>query len=292
MEEIGRITIVTVCDNQYVRFLAALIVSLQANHHSGEPIDLYVIEDKISKENKAKLAGSINREMVSVTWMKMSDVIASASDLPMDDSTFPLNIYVRLFIPWFIPSDITKVLYLDVDMIVVKDVSELWTIDLEGKVIGGVPDRAQVVSNPWGGIRNYKELGLDEQTKYFNSGMLLMDPVQWREQDITAKVIRAVNENLPSVTFPDQYGLNVVFADQWKEIDHRWNCYANSEDPDPFIIHFIGVKPIYKSYKYNKDYQAQFYRYLGLTNWKNDKPIGEFSRYLKKMYNKLSKKFK
>ncbi len=85
--------------------------------------------------------------------------MGSKSNLPLDASSFPLNVYARLFIPHFISPLLEKVIYLDVDMIMEKDIQELWNIDLQDKMISGVIDRSGVVSSSWGGISNYKELG-------------------------------------------------------------------------------------------------------------------------------------
>ena len=82
-----------------------------------------------------------------------------------------------------------------------------------------------------------------------------MNPKKWRELNSTERILKCVKENSKYTNFPDQYGLNVVFADEWLELDTKWNCYAVSEEPNPYLIHFIGVKPMYSSYSYNPDYK-------------------------------------
>ena len=284
------ITIVTVCDNHYAILLAALLKSIEINHKSAENINFYIISDNVSDENKTNIINSVKGSFFSLKWLSMKEAIPSHIQLPLDNSSFPLNVYVRLFIPYFIPQELTKVLYLDVDMIVNEDISKLWSIDIEDKIIAGVVDRSQVVSSTWGGIGNYKELGLNENTKYFNSGLLIIKPVEWREKEIAAKVIECVLKNKKFAAFPDQYGLNVIFANQWYELDPKWNCYSFSEEKNPFIIHFIGTKPIYKSYNFNEEYKKIFFTYLALTPWKNFTPAGESKRLGKKLYNLGKKK--
>ncbi len=286
----NRITIVSVCDNHYMMMLAALLKSIEKNHHSSEKIDYYIVEDKISSKNKKKLFESINEDVISIKWLKMSEIAPKRLTLPLDYSSFPLNIYIRLFIPHFIPSPIERVLYLDVDMIVLEDISVLWNTNIGDKVIAGVIDRSGVVSNEWLGIKNYKNLGISPQVKYFNSGLLLINPHKWRQLNITNKIITCIQENIIYADFPDQYGLNVVFADQWFELDPRWNSQAMISIEKPFIIHFTGRKPFYKSYNYSSSYKQLFYDYLWQTKWNNFKPIGEYRRLLKKIYNKLEKR--
>jgi lipopolysaccharide biosynthesis glycosyltransferase len=284
------ITIFTVCDNHFSVLLAALIKSIDSNHFSEEHINFYIVGDKLSAVNKENLAKCADSKKISFLWFEISDIIRDKSMLPQDGSSFPLIVYIRLFFPLFIPATVDKVIYLDVDMIVRKDISMLWNIELGDKIIGGVPDRSEVVSCPWGGITNYKELGIDPQSKYFNSGLLLVSRSKWVEKKITEKIIDCISKNTKYANFPDQYGLNVVFANQWVELDSRWNSYSMLEREDPFLIHFIGIKPIFTSYNYVEKYKVEFFSYLHLTPWANYKPIGNHVRIFKKILNKLNKK--
>ena len=292
MSVADKITIVTVCDNHYTVMLAALIKSIEVNHSSGECIDIYVVTDKVSKKNIGKLISSVASPLIKLIWLKMESIFPSDLKLPLDGSSFPLNVYARLFIPHFVPENIDRVLYLDVDMIVLKDISILWKTNLQNRMVAGVIDRAETVANIWGGITNYKELHIQPDTKYFNSGLLIIDTFKWRDFHIAERVIECVNKNKKYAGFPDQYGLNVILANQWYELDPKWNTYAVLFEKNPFIIHFIGRKPIYNSYSYNQLYEIEFYKYLKLTAWSNFKPLTENSRMFKKILNKVEKLLK
>ncbi|MCX6306817.1 MAG: glycosyltransferase family 8 protein [Bacteroidetes bacterium] len=284
------ITIFTVCDNHFTVLLAALIKSIEVNHHSDEHVNLYIVGDKLTPANKKNLEKCAESEKFSFFWIEIKDVIKDKSSLPLDGSSFPLIVYIRLFFPLFLPPEIDKVIYLDVDMIVRKDISVLWQTDLGDKIIAGVPDRSEKVSCSWGGIANYAELGIDPDSKYFNSGLLMMSRRKWVASNITEKIIDCIAANKKYANFPDQYGLNVVFANQWMELDRRWNSYSMIETEDPYLIHFIGIKPIFTSYSYVEKYKTEFYRYLEMTPWAGYKPIGNYVRLLKKVQNKVFKK--
>ena len=88
----------------------------------------------------------------------------------------------------------------------------------------------------------------------------------------------------------DQYALNVVFANKWLELDPKWNWFASNEDENASLIHFLDVKPIFKSYRSKEVYKQEFYRYLNMTPWKDFKPISGNYRYVRKFMNKLKKK--
>lgn len=287
------ITIVVASDDNYLVLLAALINSIETNLKPGNSIDLWIIEDHIAASNKQKLQRSVNASITTLHWQSMYEVIPAGIELPLDRSSYPLNIYMRLFIPYFIPKQVDKVLYLDVDMIVQKDLSTLFEIDLGGALVGAVLDpRIITFDNSWGGVLNYAELGLDAKTRYFNTGLLLIPTKKWLEEDIPVKIIHCIDRNKKFANYPDQYGMNVVLANRWLEIDPLWNHFCTIEHPNPYLIHFVQRKPIFKSYNNSVAYQNIFYQYLSHTEWKNEKPRGESGRYLKKLANILDKLLK
>ena len=286
------ITIVSVTDNHYIILLAALIKSIVVNHHSEEHIDYFIVGDRLTRRNINKLEESCKSDKLTIHWFKMNEIIPTGMALPLDRSSYPLNIYIRLFIPYFLPREIKKIIYLDVDMIVLTDISLLWYINLGENIIAAVTDFIGTVSNEWGGIKNYDALGLDKDSKYFNTGLLIINRKKWEEYEVTQKVLDCVQTNKPFANFPDQYGLNVVLNKDWLIIDPLWNCFSNMEEKNPYIIHFYQRKPIYKSYDKNSNYKNLFYFYLNETRWKEHQPIGETKRYYKKIFNIFEKAIK
>ncbi|MCC9169088.1 glycosyltransferase family 8 protein [Pontibacter harenae] len=274
-------------DKHYMILLAALLKSIEVNHTTKEHIHVYIVENGVTAKYKAKLRDSISEQAVTLHWLTMGDAVPRGMALPTDTNTYPPNIYMRLFIPYFVPEEVERVLYLDVDMVLMTDISKLWSIDIEGSIIGAVTcPTARVFKNIVG---NYKELGIPAETKYFNSGLLLMDIPKWRRSNITEKVIECIDSNRKYADFSDQYGLNVVLFDKWHEIDPMWNYYSSGDHSAPYLIHFAHRKPFYKSYFGNTKYKRIFYTYLNQTRWRNSESVGELRRYMKKIGNILQK---
>ena len=270
--------------------LAALIRSIEINHAGNERIVLYIVEDGLTSGNKRKIQELVNPEKTQINWLSMADALPRGIQLPLDHSSYPLNIYARLFIPYFLPASLEKALYLDVDMLVLHDISILWQQDISNFYLAAVPDpRIKTVDNEWGGIKNYRDFGLQPKTPYFNTGLLLVNLTKWRKDNIASQIIAIIQANKTSANYPDQYGLNVVLANRWLALDSLWNCFASEDISDPYIIHFISRKPIYKTYDNNPRYYRLFYSYLNQTPWQNSKPLGEGKRYLKKITNVLHK---
>ena len=287
--------IVVVTDNHYIILLAALIKSVEENIRPSQRIIFHVIEDNIGKVLKQKLEGSVQPEITSLEWIPMKQLIPAGIKLPLDRTSFPLNIYMRFFIPYLFNDDTEKVLYLDVDMIVLGDITALFEYEMSDYIIGAVMDpRVKTFNNSWGSIANYAALGLDGNSPYFNSGLLLINVKKWREQDIAKKIIQCIEENIQFANYPDQYGLNVVFANQWLQLDARWNHFASMQAKQPpYLIHFTERKPIYKkNYSGKPEFRELFFKYLNLSLWTNFELINEVSRIRQKLKNVLQKLLK
>jgi lipopolysaccharide biosynthesis glycosyltransferase len=165
-----------------------------------------------------------------------------------------------------------RLIYLDGDILVRKDIRPLWRSDLQGKCIAAVRTpgeevalaKAAATGNRTAAkraarIRKHGERldGLD-MDRYFNAGILLMDIAAIRAKGL-AERMRDI-EGTARYTSRDQDWLNMVFRDECVLIDPTWNSgwgnpktakgyipaemrarYAESRD-DPAIVHFTGTE--------------------------------------------------
>lgn len=280
------ITLVVVSDDHYMILVAALLRSVEAHVPKETKIDLWIVSDGVSAESKTKMAASVNPQVTTIHWKEIQEAIPPGIQLPKDLSSYPLNIYMRLFIPYFIPQEVEKVLYLDADMIVLHDLTRLWHTDISNYVVGAVLDpRLKTFDNNWGGIKNFKALGFKGTTPYFNTGMLLINTVKWRAANATEQIVKTINDNKRYANYPDQYGMNIVLHDKWLRIDDRWNHFVTERDKTPYILHYVERKPIYNTYKNGEDFRLIFTKYLQMTAWRDTPLIKETSRYAKKLKN-------
>lgn len=83
--------------------------------------------------------------------------------------------YFHLKMAEILPQEIKRCLYLDVDMLCVSDLGEIFTLDLKGKLCGAVLD---VHYLPYRGVSSRdpqkEEIALKLET-YFNAGIMLID---------------------------------------------------------------------------------------------------------------------
>ncbi|WP_309729978.1 glycosyltransferase [Chamaesiphon sp. OTE_75_metabat_556] len=148
--------------------------------------------------------------------------------------------FTKLVLASLLPED--RIIYLDSDLCVHKDLQELFDTDLNGFTIG-----ASAVETIADSLRSsfYQSIGMNQEAKYFNSGVMLMDLKKWRELDITAKCLAFANKYVDRLAFGDEAILNCIFYENFQVIDPSYNhpLYPNSDSIKSSlndIFHFVG----------------------------------------------------
>ena len=192
-----------------------------------------------------------------------------------DFSKFPLNVkyitiagYYRLFLPELLPSHIDKVLYLDVDLIVRKDIKELFDEDISDVYAGAITDEMDVY-----------QCGRLALSKYFNSGVLLLNMKKLRQDNMLQEFLDIVTNKKSIVKNNDQDILNIAFQYAWKTLPLKWNSGSVLFQPDifcdlsesvanvrrathdPAIVHFTGE---WKPWQFTccHPYKLEYLKYL------------------------------
>jgi lipopolysaccharide biosynthesis glycosyltransferase len=152
----------------------------------------------------------------------------------------------RLALTRIVPPEVRRVLYLDSDMIVVRDISELWRTDMRKHA-------AAAVSDPGVDAADFAaRWGLpSERPLYFNAGVILLDLAAIRAHGIFDTALDFLAANLSVLTFRDQDALNYALWQGWLKLDPIWNVQRTmaivgiDAGPDranihrrPGIIHF------------------------------------------------------
>ena len=268
-------------DERYATPLAAAVCSLAGSFDDISSLEVYVLDGGLSRATKGLLRSLWPPEL-DVGFLEAYPEWLGNVALPGNRRWLPQlsrSMYLRLLIPDLLPQVNGKVLYLDSDVLVLADVTGLWHTDLAGYPLAAVEDPGiRTVSAPLG-LLNYEELGLDPKTRYFNSGVLLLDLDTWRAENLGARVLRYAQDYQDAIRFPDQDSLNATLAGRWKQLDASWNVAMNeafrlasspSPPPQPSdvppagarVIHFTGpLKPWMSEFRHD-GYRDLFRGYL------------------------------
>ena len=277
--------LVVVCsaDENYAMPLAVMLHSLLANlKNQQRHIAIYVLDGGIRPATKQKIVQSLNSNQLQIQWVKPDHLQLQGLALTR---YLTIAAYYRLLLPEVLPATVEKAIYLDCDMIVKGDIEALWQIDIGDNYVLAVQDDNQLTVSMAIGLRNYQALGLNPDQKYFNSGLLVVNLKQWREDDLGRKVLAFSQENGDYIQDADQDGLNAVIAGRWGQLNPQWNqlpriytytCWQDSPYDEssytalrdrPYIIHYTNAP---KPWQYGCQHPETplFFYHLDQTAWK------------------------
>jgi lipopolysaccharide biosynthesis glycosyltransferase len=237
--------VVLACDERYAMPLATTLRSVVESDRSGRPLEFYVLCDDVPEGVRKKVFESLPKGSASIRWIEVDlGLFGQFSTMKYISKVT----YARLLIPRLFPDTISRVLYLDIDLVVLDDLAPLWETDLEEAVVGAVRD--ELDSAIKGDMRGFDKV--PRVREYFNAGVLLINLYRWRKERISEKALEylALHPNSP---FSDQDALNFACDGLWKKLDARWNFVAFRENTKisdltgerrPGIVHFAtSMKP-------------------------------------------------
>ncbi|MCR6576927.1 glycosyltransferase family 8 protein, partial [Campylobacter insulaenigrae] len=126
--------------------------------------------------------------------------------------------YLRFYIDEFINADVC--LYLDVDMLVVDDISELFSLDLKDKFGACVLDSIYMPDHTIQAKNNEENIKLNPNY-HFNAGFLLLNLKEWKKANIKKQALEFLK--LYDPIFCDQDILNIIFKDKIYLLPLEWN---------------------------------------------------------------------
>jgi len=261
------IPIVFASDNNYAPYLAVLMKSIMENASKEYNYEFLVLETRISKLSKDRIKGMFKDcKNLAIKFVNPSNIIKNIK-FPTN-SYYTEETYYRLCCQSLF-CHYEKILYIDVDTIVLRDISELFNINIDGYLMGatlnaGTIPHAQnnmlIRGVKW---RDYllNTLKMKDVNGYFQAGVLLINIPEITKFDLQGKALEKLKTIKPVLV--DQDILNFVCEGKVKKISLQWDFldafrpewkteewvnFLASEDredyirasKEPYILHYAG----------------------------------------------------
>ena len=173
-------------DDGYIPFLAVTLKSMLSNASNNYNYDIKILYTSISDENKTKIL-KLETDNAKIEFVDLNYYIEELQSKLYTRDYYTKTTYYRLLIPNLYPQ-YDKAVYLDSDLTVLGDVSELYNIDVESNLVGAVPDAS---------VRKIKEfseyvervVGMNDYKNYFNAGVLVMNLKEMRNFEFQSKFL-------------------------------------------------------------------------------------------------------
>ena len=253
------------------KFLSLFLSCLSSIVRSGGygHYDAYILHSDFEGTD----AGPLERDFsgaVSFHFLRVDEEIFEGFP---ESGRYPKQIYYRLAAPLLLPPELDRILYLDVDTVVINSLRELYETDFEGNYYVGCTHTRELLTRI-----NQARLKSEKAVSYINTGVLLLNLPALRENISLDRIRDYTNERKHAFILPDQDILTALFGDRVKLVDTmRYNlsdrilAFYNAEHSrrkvdvswvreNSVIIHYCG-----KNKPWNDDYTGVlgvFYREL------------------------------
>lgn len=252
-------------DDVYSPFLAVTLQSLTENASKNYYYSIKILYTNMQEENKKKLA-KYESENVKIEFVDLNYYIQKIQDKLYTRDYYTNTTYFRLFIPSLYPQ-YDKAIYLDGDIVVLGDISELYNINMGDNLIAAAPD--DVIQNTKV-FQEYAEkvVGVADYRNYFNAGVLLMNLDELRKFDFLDKFLYLL-ETVKFSVAQDQDYLNRLCKGRTKIISVAWDRMPMPTDKilddEIKLIHYnLAYKPWHFD---NVLYKEHFWKYAEKTEY-------------------------
>ena len=255
-------------DDGYIPFLAVALESLIDNASKEYYYSIKILYTNINEENKRKI-NKYKCENVNIEFVDLNYYIEKVKDKLYTRDYYTKTTYFRLFIPNLYPQ-YNKAIYLDSDIVVLGDISELYNQEIENNLVAAAPDDVIQSTKVF---QEYAEkvVGVADYRNYFNAGILLMNLDEFRKFKFQEKFLYLL-ETIKFTVAQDQDYLNRLSKGKVKIIDKAWDKMPIANDNfDENNLKIIHYNLAYKPWHYdNIKYKEYFWKYAKETEYYDD----------------------
>lgn len=270
-------------DGHYSVWVGTVMQSIL--EHTDSRICFHILHDEtLSIDNKYKLEKVARSGSSIIEFHKIDENDFSVVKNQM--SRFTIGTMFRCSLPELLPN-LNRIIYLDADLFVNRDIKELWDVDVREYCLAGVVDEGVAVHNYPRILNKYPEI---KKESYFNSGVLYMNLKKIREFGNLKKLVVDFLVENPEVGLPDQDALNVIFHNKVLYLDGSWNQFVfmhrkdNVEKLDKAIFHYAAaLLMLYSHSQLDKEY----FRTICRTPWIDYEMNHQFEQCFDRMNDRV-----
>ena len=227
----SKINLVCATDNNFVQHCIIMLVSF-ARLNNGSQI--FILTEGLTIRNKEMIEIELKQYDCFLNIIKVNQELLSQLPMPVGKEFSHISIatYYRLFLSTLLPKSISKVIYMDCDIVVKTKLDNLF--------LTNITDFAVAAVSQYTGSDNSVRLGINIKYDYFNAGVLLVNLEFWRNHNIEQKFNNYISKNHSKIKYHDQDVLNAVLYDKRLPLIPRYNFlfpFFNKK----FIENFIPI---------------------------------------------------
>lgn len=201
-------------DNGFARILAVSIASL-LKQNIKSVINVYVLDSGISSAYKEVIANMFSSDKHNIYWIRTKSGLNENVKIDRGSEAQ----FSRLFLDYYLPKAVKRVLYLDCDTYILEDLSEFYEEKFNKNV-------AIIGKDPFS--KKYRHLlHLPQDAEMYNSGIMLIDRERYHNKGYEQKCLDVINRYGNTLIQGDQGILDIVFQNNVKILNPRFNLISS-----------------------------------------------------------------
>ncbi len=264
-------------NSDYLFPLTVAICSVAVNAPLSNEIVVYIFHQDISQEKQRQTENAISDKRIALHWIFLQD-----SELGKRIWSITQDpVYFKIFLGGLLPSELTKIICLDSDIVVTGNIDELWNQELIHP-IAAVRDFA-VPKAKFYPKESDRYLFKSPETTQFNTGLFIASLTYWRNPNLIEEMLNLIEQK--KIPERDQGIANYLFQGKWRELNLSWNYQTPiyvlpknvlnelgkaeilSATISPKMVHYTGVLKPWKHNNYHPE-EDLFYHYVDLGSFK------------------------
>lgn len=222
-----KIAVAFVTDDIYAPYTSNAIFSLNVNSNKQDEYKIYIFYSHLTQKN-INLLAKLKTKNCSINFVNLEQSVMPYVDLFYTRAHYSIESYYRFFIPHYLGKSFEYFIYLDDDLIINCDLSEIYAEIDNSKTINGVINFSTQTT-----AKRIQSLNLSKMN-YINAGVLVINCKRFEVLGYFQKAIDCLIHNR-DLTCIDQDVLNLICVGDIGVINPEWNIqWHNLNKPNNF----------------------------------------------------------
>lgn len=203
------------CSNEKLAPIFGVVVTSIGINVTSDDVTIHLLHNSLKPRTVKRLKKIADKYNVILDFKQIETDILKDCYFDKSKHYGDIMMFARLLLSSVL-SDLDKIIYLDCDIVVIKDLQSLWNFDVSDVAVAMAPDfyyKDKATLYRLGIISGY----------YLNSGVIVMNLDYWRKHDVQNRIFSFIMENGNKLIYNDQDALNSILQNERKELHIKYN---------------------------------------------------------------------
>ena len=203
------------CSNEKLAPIFGVVVTSIGINVTSDDVTIHLVHNSLKPRTVKRLQKIADKYKVELDFKQIDTDILKDCYFDKSKHYGDIMMFARLLLSSVLP-DLDKIIYLDCDIVVLKDLQSLWNLDISDVAVAMAPGLT------FEDKKSLNRLGMTSGY-YLNSGVILMNLDYWRKHDVQNRIFSYILEKGDKLIYNDQDALNSILQNEHEELHIKYN---------------------------------------------------------------------